>query len=162
AYNGVRPSMKPLPADAVRGTLTRLRLPPRYLLHVGTIEPRKNLFMLLRTYGTLPPAIRETCPLVLVGGWGWSQDEIARLLESDGRRLGIVPLGYVADRDLPAVYNGATALVFPSFYEGFGLPVLEMMACGGAVLASTAEVLVELVADQAHLIDPCDADGWRD
>jgi len=162
AYNGVRQSMKPLPADAVRVTLTRLRLPPRYLLHVGTIEPRKNLLMLLRTYGSLPPAIRESCPLVLVGGWGWNQDEIARLLESDGRRLGIVHLGYVADRDLPAIYNGATALVFPSFYEGFGLPVLEMMACGGAVLASTAEVLVELVADQAHLIDPHDAGGWRD
>src|SRR5262249_58298732 len=125
-------------------------------------NPRRSFLRLPRTSGRTPPAIRESCPLVLVGGWGWNQDEIARLLESDGRRLGIVHLGYVADRDLPAVYNGATALVFPSFYEGFGLPVLEMMACGGAVLASTAEVLVELVADQAHLIDPCDPHALPD
>ena len=83
------------------------------------------------------------------------------MLETDGRRIGVVYVGYLPERDLPAVYNGALALVFPSFYEGFGLPVLEMMACGGAVLASTADVLVELVAGQAHLIDPRDADGWR-
>jgi glycosyltransferase involved in cell wall biosynthesis len=162
AYNGVRPSMMPLAAGAVRRTLRQLGMPPRYLLHVGTIEPRKNLLMLVRAYGALPAALRESCPLVLAGGWGWNHEEIARLLESDGRRLGVLHVGYLRESDLPAVYAGAQALVFPSFYEGFGLPVLEMMACGGAVLASTADVLVELVAGQAHLIDPRDADGWRE
>jgi alpha-1,3-rhamnosyl/mannosyltransferase len=161
AYNGVRPAMMPLASDAVRRTLRRLRLPQHYLLHVGTIEPRKNLVTLIRAYGGLPAAVRESCPLVLVGGWGWNHDEIARILQTDARRLGVRHVGYVAERDLPVVYNGATALVFPSFYEGFGLPVVEMMACGGAVLASTAEALVELVTDEAHLIDPHDVDGWQ-
>ena len=69
-YNGVRPSMTPLAAGTVRRALRRLGLPPRYLLHVGTIEPRKNLLMLLRAYSTLPVAVRESCPLVLAGGWG--------------------------------------------------------------------------------------------
>jgi alpha-1,3-rhamnosyl/mannosyltransferase len=161
-YNGVRAGMVPLPEEAVRPTLRRLNLPARYLLHVGTLEPRKNLAMLVRTYGSLPASVRESCPLVLVGGWGWNHAEIARLLETDGRRLGIRHVGYLPERDLPAVYNGATALVFPSFYEGFGLPVVEMMACGGAVLASTAGVMVELMGAQAPLIDPEDGDGWRE
>jgi alpha-1,3-rhamnosyl/mannosyltransferase len=161
-YNGVRPGMKPLPVDIVNRTLRRLALPPRYLLHVGTIEPRKNLLMLVRAYGSLPAALRESCPLVLVGGWGWNHEEIGRLLETDGGRLGVRRLGYLPDHDLPAVYNGATALVFPSFYEGFGLPVVEMMACSGAVLGSKAGVLVELLGSQTNLLDPEDMDGWRE
>src|SRR5262249_34168383 len=87
AYNGVRVSMMPLPADVVRRTMRRLALPARYLLHVGTIEPRKNLMLLLRSFGALPAALRESCPLVLVGGWGWNHQEIAGFLETEGRRL---------------------------------------------------------------------------
>jgi alpha-1,3-rhamnosyl/mannosyltransferase len=154
--------MNPLPEDFVRQTLRRLSLPPCYLLHVGTIEPRKNLVMLVRAYSSLPVRLREACPLVLVGGWGWNHNEIGRLLETEGRRFGVRHIGYLPERDLPAVYNGATALVFPSFYEGFGLPVVEMMACGGAVLASTAGVLVELMGNQAPLINPDDMNGWRE
>jgi alpha-1,3-rhamnosyl/mannosyltransferase len=162
AYNGVRPRMRPLWADVVHSTLHQLGLPPRYLLHVGTIEPRKNLTMLIHAYGALPATLRESCPLVLAGGWGWNHAEIGQLLENDGRRLGVRHVGYLPERDLPAVYNGALALVFPSLYEGFGLPVVEMMACAGAVLASTADALVELAGGQAHLIDPNDTDGWRE
>jgi alpha-1,3-rhamnosyl/mannosyltransferase len=161
-YNGVRQAMTPLPATTVQAVLRRLRLPSRYLLHVGTIEPRKNLLMLLNAYAALPAALRESCPLVLVGGWGWHHEDISRYLESEGSRLGILHIGYVAEADLPAVYNGALALLLPSHYEGFGLPALEMLACGGAVLASTAEALVEVVSSQAHLINPCDPLGWRD
>src|SRR5262249_9208431 len=89
AYNAIRSSMRPLPAKQVRHTLGRLRLPPRYLLHVGTIEPRKNLPVLIRAYGALPATMRESCPLVLVGRWGWNHAEIGRLLENDGRHLGV-------------------------------------------------------------------------
>jgi alpha-1,3-rhamnosyl/mannosyltransferase len=161
-YNGVRHAMTPLPAAAVQAALRRLRLPARYVLHVGTIEPRKNLLMLLNAYAALPAALRESCPLVLVGGWGWHHEDVSHYLESHGPRLGILHIGYVAEADLPAVYNGALALLLPSHYEGFGLPALEMLACGGAVLASTADALVELVSGQAHLINACDPLGWRD
>jgi alpha-1,3-rhamnosyl/mannosyltransferase len=161
-YNGVRCAMRPLPAAAVQAVLRRLRLPPRYLLHVGTIEPRKNLLMLLHAYAALPAALRDSCPLVLVGGWGWHHEEIRGFLKSEGSRLGVLHVGYLAEADLPAVYNGALALLLPSHYEGFGLPALEMLACGGAVLASTAEALVELVSGQAHLINACDPLGWRE
>ena len=76
--------------------------------------------------------------------------------------MGVLHLGYAADEDLPALYGGARALVFPSHYEGFGLPPLEMMACGGAVLGSTAGAVVETVGARAHLVDPFDQDGWTD
>jgi alpha-1,3-rhamnosyl/mannosyltransferase len=160
-YNGVRPEFRPLPAEEVGRTLHRLGLPPRYLLYVGTIEPRKNVLMLLRAYCALPDALRERWPLVLVGGWGWNAGAVAEYLDDTARPRGVIHVGYLADRHLPAVYNGARALLYPSHYEGFGLPPLEMMACGGAVLTSTAGALVETTAGRAYLIPPDDLDGWR-
>ena len=159
--NGIRPGLEPLPTEIVRRGLRRLRLPAQYLLCLGTLEPRKNVLMLMRVYCSLPEELRQRCPLLLVGGWGWNRQDIAAFLEEEARFRGVLHLGYLADRDLPILYNGARALVFPSFYEGFGLPPLEMLACGGAVLASTSAALVETVGGQAHLIDPHDVDGWR-
>lgn len=161
-YMGIRPGLMPLPQLEVQKALQRLRLPPRYLLYVGTIEPRKNVGMLLRAYGALPHELRERCPLVLAGGWGWNAGDVARSLEDEGRSRGVLHLGYVAEQHLAALYNGARALVYPSLYEGFGMPPVEMMACGGAVLASTAGALVETVGEWAHLVDPEDLDGWRE
>jgi alpha-1,3-rhamnosyl/mannosyltransferase len=160
-YMGIRPGLGRLPADQVRAALARLGLPPRYLLYLGTIEPRKNVLTLLRAYCALPGAVRERYPLLLVGGWGWNAGPVADYLENKGRHCGVRQVGYVPDESVPALYNGARALAFPSFYEGFGLPPLEMMACGGAVLASTAGALVETVGCRAHLIDPRDEEGWR-
>ncbi len=159
--NGIRAGLEPLPTEIVRRGLRRLRLPAQYLLCLGTLEPRKNVLMLMRVYCSLPEELRRRCPLLLVGGWGWNRQDIAAYLEEEARFRGVLHLGYLADRDLPILYNGARALVFPSFYEGFGLPPLEMLACGGAVLASTSAALVETVGGQAHLIDPHDVDGWR-
>jgi alpha-1,3-rhamnosyl/mannosyltransferase len=160
-YNGIRPSLRPLPADEVRAGLKALGLPPRYLLFIGTLEPRKNLLMLLRAYASLPAWLRERYPLLLVGGRGWNSADIHAYLETVGRHKGVLHLGYVHDEQLPTLYNGARALVFPSFYEGFGLPPVEMLACGGAVLASTAGAVAEVAGRKAHLIDPDDAAGWR-
>jgi alpha-1,3-rhamnosyl/mannosyltransferase len=159
---GVRPCLSPLPAEEVATVLKKLGLPSRYLLAVGTIEPRKNILRLLRTYCALPGPLRDAWPLVLAGGWGWNSAEVAEYYESEAKHQGVQLLGYVAEEHLAALYNGARALVFPSFYEGFGLPPLEMLACGGAVLASTAGAVAETVGGQAHLIDPDDFDGWRD
>jgi alpha-1,3-rhamnosyl/mannosyltransferase len=150
-----------LPAEEVADVLRRLGLPARYLLYVGTIEPRKNVLRLLRAYCALPAALRERWPLLLVGRWGWHSRAVAEYFHAEARHRGVQQLGYVADEHLPAIYNGARALVFPSYYEGFGMPPVEMMACGGAVLASTAGAVVEVVGDRAHLVEPEDADGWR-
>jgi alpha-1,3-rhamnosyl/mannosyltransferase len=160
-YVGVRPGLGPLPREEVDRTLRELGLPPRYLLYLGTIEPRKNLLRLLHAYCSLPATVRDEWPLVLVGGWGWNTADVAEYLDAEARHRGVVHLGYVAERHVPAVYNGARALVYPSLYEGFGLPPVEMMACGGAVLASTAAALVETVGSRAHLVAAEDTDGWR-
>ncbi|HTU93775.1 MAG TPA: glycosyltransferase family 1 protein [Gemmataceae bacterium] len=160
-YMGIRPGLMPLPEQKVQQSLRQLNLPARYLLYVGTIEPRKNLAMLLRAYRALEARIRRDYPLVLVGNWGWNSGEVARLLESKDCAAEVIHLGYVPEGSLSALYNGARALVYPSLYEGFGLPPVEMLACGGAVLASTAGALTETVGRQAHLIEPLDLDGWR-
>jgi alpha-1,3-rhamnosyl/mannosyltransferase len=161
-YQGIRPNMRPLPGPEVRLVLERLGLPPRYLLSVGTIEPRKNVLTLLRAYCALPGEVRDAYPLLLVGGWGWNSGDVAEYLDNEARHKNVHHIGYIAERYLCALYNGARALIFPSLYEGFGLPPLEMMACGGAVLASTADALEETVGGQAHLVAPHDIDGWQE
>jgi alpha-1,3-rhamnosyl/mannosyltransferase len=160
-YNGVFERLRPLPEVEVAATLKELGLPPRYLLYLGTLEPRKNVLTLMKAYCALPAEIRERYPLVLVGGWGWRANDVANYLDDEAKARGVIHLGYVADAHLPALYNGARALAFPSLYEGFGLPPIEMMACGGAVLASTAGAVAETAGAAAHLIDPYDLDGWR-
>lgn len=160
-YMGVRPGLRPIPEVEVRQQLRELGLPPSYLLHVGTIEPRKNMLMLLRAYCALPAAVREHFPLVLVGGWGWNSNDVRAYLHDEARHQGVHCLGYLPEEHLPCLYNGARALVFPSFYEGFGLPPVEMLACGGAVLASTAGAVAETAGRRACLIDPDDLDGWN-
>lgn len=161
-YLGVRPNLRPLPTSLVEPTLRHLGLPDSYLLYVGTLEPRKNVLRLMQAYCRLPGPLRQKCPLLLVGGWGWNTGPIADFLHEHARHRGVVHLGYLPDDDLAAVYNGARALVYPSLYEGFGLPPLEMMACGGPVLASTAAALKEVFGSHAQLIDPDDDDGWTE
>jgi glycosyltransferase involved in cell wall biosynthesis len=160
-YMGIRPDLRPLPRAAVTPVLKRLGLPQQYLLHLGTIEPRKNLLRLLRVYCSLPSELRSRWPLLLVGDWGWNCADVAEYLQNEARHRGVIHVGYVADEDVPALYNGACALVYPTLYEGFGIPPLEMMACGGAVLTSTAGALKETLGKKAHGVDPLDDDGWR-
>jgi glycosyltransferase involved in cell wall biosynthesis len=160
-YNGIRRHLAPLSPEEVATVLAQLKLPAGYLLHVGTIEPRKNVLMLLRAYTTLPDDVRTLCPLLLVGNWGWNSARVADYLHNEARHRGVLYRQYVAEEHLPALYNGARALVFPSLYEGFGLPPVEMLACGGAVLASTAGAVAEVVGRHAHLLDPHDIEAWR-
>ncbi|MFO0927012.1 MAG: glycosyltransferase family 1 protein [Gemmataceae bacterium] len=159
---GIRTGLRRLPEAEVAAQLRALDLPERYLLYLGTIEPRKNVRMLLEVYCTLPATVRARYPLLVVGGWGWNSGDVAAYLDDEARHRGVRYLGYVPEAALPALYNGARALLFPSHYEGFGLPPLEMLACGGAVLASTAASVAETVGRQAHLVPATDVDGWRE
>lgn len=159
-YMGIRRGLGPLPQEKIAPVLAHLGLPQKYLLCLGTIEPRKNILQLMQAYCALPEKIRAAWPLLLVGGWGWNTHDTAEYYHGHARHRGVIHLGYVKDRYLPAVYNGARALIYPSLYEGFGLPPLEMMACGGAVIASNAGALVETVGCKADLVEPQDRQGW--
>jgi len=159
---GIAPAYRIQSQEEVAVVRARLNLPPRYLLYVGTVEPRKNLTTLLRAYCDLPAEIRDACPLVLGGAWGWKSEPERELFESEARHKGARYLGYVADEDLPGVYAGAEALFYPSHYEGFGLPPIEMMACGGACVVSTADAVREVVNRHALVLPPSDLAGWRD
>jgi alpha-1,3-rhamnosyl/mannosyltransferase len=161
-YMGIRPGLVPLPRAQVGRVLQRLGLPRNYLLCLGTIEPRKNVLRLLRAYCALPGSLRGRWPLLLVGSWGWKSDDVADYLHREARHRNVIHLGYVRERHIGVLYNGARALVFPSLYEGFGMPPLEMMACGGAVLASTAGALRETLGRHVPLIEPEDSGGWHD
>jgi alpha-1,3-rhamnosyl/mannosyltransferase len=159
---GIGPEFRPQAPEEIAIVRTRLGLPARYLLAVGTVEPRKNLTTLLRAFCGLPGELRESCPLVLGGVWGWKSEPERELFEMEARHKGVRYLGYVADADLPGLYAGAEALFYPSHYEGFGLPPIEMMACGGAAIVSTADSVREVVGSHAVLLDPNDLAGWRE
>jgi alpha-1,3-rhamnosyl/mannosyltransferase len=149
---------RPVAAEAVDEVRARYGLPAGYLLSVGTLEPRKNLVRLLHAYAALPQHLKRSHPLVLVGPRGWHDAEIVATLD-ELQRSGepVKRLGYVAELDLASLYAGAAAFVFPSLYEGFGLPALEAMASGTPVVASNCGSVREVVGDAALLVEPTDA-----
>ncbi|MBU1449696.1 MAG: glycosyltransferase family 4 protein [Proteobacteria bacterium] len=150
-----RPAEDPFQMQAV---LKRHGLDRPYLLFVGTLEPRKNLVRLLAAYERLLAGGQDQFDLVLAGGTGWKAGPIEEALSHSEARGRVRRLGYVPGPDLPALYQGAWALVYPSLYEGFGLPVLEAMACGAPVVTSAAASLPEVGGDAALYVDPLDED----
>ncbi|HIE37494.1 MAG TPA: glycosyltransferase family 1 protein [Anaerolineales bacterium] len=156
-HEAAAPRFRPQPPETVAAVRARYNLPDRYLLFVGTIEPRKNLARLLAAFEAVY-AEGLTDGLVIVGKRGWLYEGFfARLETSPARRAVLLP-GYVPDDDLPAIYAGAQALVLPSLYEGFGLPVLEAMACGTPVAASNRSSIPEVGGEAALYFDPTDTD----
>jgi glycosyltransferase involved in cell wall biosynthesis len=138
--------------DRVR---SRYELTRPFVLYVGTIEPRKNLTRLVAAFAQA----QRKCPdleLVLVGQLGWKYTSLLKAIKDLNLGHAIRLLGYVPDEDLPALYNLARLLAFPSLYEGFGLPVVEAMACGTPVLTSNGSSLAEIAAGASCLIDPYD------
>lgn len=151
-----RPQFRVLPREQVQDVQQRLQLPDHYLLYVGTIEPRKNVAGLLRAYARLAPGLRARYQLVLAGGWGWRADDVREMLKQSPWNESVRMLGYVSDDDLVPLMNGAECLVYPSFYEGFGLPPLEAMACNCPVITSHGGSLEEVIGDSAVIVHPED------
>ncbi len=147
-HEAAAPRFRPQPPDTVIAVRARYHLPDRYLLFVGTIEPRKNLTRLLSGFEAIH-ADGLTDGLVIVGKRGWLYDDFFSRLEQSPARAAVILPGYVPDEDLPAIYAGAQALVLPSLYEGFGLPVLEAMACGTPVTCSDTSSLPEIAGEAA-------------
>jgi glycosyltransferase involved in cell wall biosynthesis len=160
-HEAAAPRFRPQPPEAVAAVRSRYGLPDRYLLFVGTIEPRKNLACLLAVFETIH-AEGLSDGLVIVGRRGWLYDDFFARIDRSPVRDAVLFPGYVADDDLPAVYAGSQGLVFPSLYEGFGLPVLEAMACGTPVVASNASSLPEIGGDAALYADPLDVESMTD
>jgi glycosyltransferase involved in cell wall biosynthesis len=126
-----------------------------YLLYVGTLQPRKNLARLITAFAPLA-AHHPDLQLVLAGQRGWLSAPIVEQVQTLGLQRQVLLPGFVADADLPALLSGALAFVFPSLYEGFGMPVLEAMACATPVLTSSTTALPEVAGDAALLVDPLD------
>ena len=150
---------RPLAVEEVEPVRARYRLPARYVLFVGTIEPRKDVPTLLDAFSRLPEDVRREWPLVLAGGRGWLADETVRAIERMQAAGELTWVGYVAHEDLPALYAGASLFVFPSLYEGWGLPVVEAMACGTATITTTSSSLPEAAGDAAILVEPGEGGG---
>jgi glycosyltransferase involved in cell wall biosynthesis len=130
-----------------------------FILNVGTLEPRKNQTRLIQAYAMLKERTQLPHQLVIAGGRGWLYEDIFRRVNELGLKQDVRFLGYVAEEDLPALYNLADVFVFPSVYEGFGLPPLEAMACGTPVICSNSSSLPEVVGDAAIQVRPGDPDA---
>ena len=147
---------RPIAKETINETLSRYGLPEQFFLFVGTLQPRKNIGRVIEAHRSLPEGVRNEVPLVIVGRAGWQCDEIVNALVSGTYGKSVLWLKHLSDDDLLAVMKAATALVFPSLYEGFGLPVLEAFAAGTPVITSDGTSLPEVAGDAALLVNPVD------
>lgn len=159
-YSGVSKNFKPVTTPKeIRRVRMKYKLGDGpYLISVGTVQPRKNYQMLIKAFRKVADKYKHN--LIIVGGMGWMHEPILdeiRLQKLEGR---VRFLGFIDDRDLPALYSAATLFAFPSLYEGFGLPILEAMACGVPVIASDASSLPEVAGDAALLLPANDVEAW--
>jgi glycosyltransferase involved in cell wall biosynthesis len=155
-HEAPRSFFRPATADESFAVRERLGVKDDFLLFVGTLEPRKNLLTLLKAFAEL---VRETSfrpQLVIAGGAGWLMSETESFVKSSGLAEQLLFTGYLEDEELRALYSSCKAFIYPSIYEGFGLPPLEAMACGAPVIASQIAALQEVLEGAALLIDPLD------
>jgi len=162
-HNGVSPVYHPRTLSELCRPLAKYNLDAgRYLLCVATQEPRKNLPTLLKIYAKLPNSIRNNYPLVLCGCDGWKNDALLELIDMYSGSGWLKVTGYVAETDLPMLFAGAKGFLFPTLYEGFGLPALEAMASGIPVMTSENSAVSEITKDSALLINPHDSTSMGD
>ncbi len=147
--------------EAVEVAKEKYAIKGSYILYLGTIEPRKNVQKLIQAYALLKKEFPAAPQLILAGGRGWFSEGIYGQAEESGVKEYVRFLGYVADDDVPILLKGAEIFVFPSLYEGFGMPVLEAMACGTPVLTSNVASLPEVAGDAAVLVNPYDTKGIK-
>ncbi|HEX5165115.1 MAG TPA: glycosyltransferase family 1 protein [Thermomicrobiales bacterium] len=149
---------RPLDVDTVQAVISRLGINQPYLFFLSTVQPRKNVERLVEAFESLEPGLT----LVIAGSSGWLSEPIEARIAGSSASDRIRRLGVVADADVPALYNGAEAFVLPSLFEGFGMGVLEAMACGCPVVTSSRSSLPEVAGGAAILIDPFDIRSIRD
>ena len=150
------PAFRPQDTAAIAAVRTRLKLAERYVLYVGSNKPHKNLVRLVEAWARLQP---QALPLVIAGAWDPRYMEARHRAEALGLGDAVHFLGRVPEDALPGLYSGATLFVFPSLWEGFGLPVIEAMACGVPVACSATSGLIEVAGQHAVFFDPLDVDA---
>jgi glycosyltransferase involved in cell wall biosynthesis len=162
-YHGRDPIFTPVTDQGrIESTTAKYGITQPYCIHVGTLQPRKNLGVLVEAWDMVRARVDRPPMLQLAGKRGWLYDSLFQSVQSRGLGDLVKFADYVERDDLPALYSGALALPFPSLYEGFGLPPLEAMSCGTPVLASTASSVPEVVGDAGILLNPNDAAAWAD
>lgn len=150
----------PLPPESVEAFRREKGLPERFWFFLGTLEPRKNLITLIEAYAALPPS--ERLPLVLAGGKGWDYEDVFAAVERYNLHTEVKFPGYIPPQDMVLWYNSAEVFIYPSVFEGFGLPVLEAMACGTPVIVSDASSLPEVVGGAGMKLPPRDTAAWTE
>jgi glycosyltransferase involved in cell wall biosynthesis len=140
--------------EEIKNCALKYNIDYKFIFFVGSVEPRKNLIRLIEAYLSLPEHVKDEYKLLIAGYKGWKNDRIHDLIKSDSR---IKYMGFVPDAELALIYNMASVFAYPSFYEGFGLPPLEAMACGVPVLASSIPCLMEVCGNSAVYADPGDS-----
>lgn len=150
-YEAAGEKFKKLPRVQVETIKKKYQTGSNYILTVGTLSPRKNLDFLIKVFARVRAKFTNV-NLLITGKWGWYYEGLFSLAKKLGIDNKVIFTGYVNDDDLPALYNGAMAFVFPSIYEGFGLPPLEAMACGTPVVASSTSCIPEIVGEGGILL----------
>lgn len=159
-YHGIDHDVYKKYADnELRNTKKKFNLPDDFLLFVGSIEPRKNLLTLLKAFNALEEEIKQKYPLFLVGASGWENEDIIQEINQSSN---INYIGYIKDEELPHIYNLATVFIYPSLYEGFGIPPLEAFACATPTIVSNTTSMPEVCQDATLYIDPLDVSDIKD
>ena len=153
-----RDAFYPMPASESRHVCQRLGIEPEFILFVGTVEPRKNLLTLARAFAQIIKSTSSQLQLVIAGEKGWLSGDLMDYLRDDHVRERVLFTGHLPDEELRALYSSCRVFVYPSLYEGFGLPLLEAMACGAPVVTSRTPSIMETAGDVARLISPTDVE----
>jgi glycosyltransferase involved in cell wall biosynthesis len=157
-----RDCFQPLEDQATKPPRQKLGIGEEFLLYVGTLEPRKNLLTLVKSFETMAQQNAKHLQLVLAGMRGWMVDDLYDYVKRSAFSKRIIVTGYLSDDELRALYSSCTVFVYPSRYEGFGLPPLEAMACGAPVVASHIGSISEVLGQAALLVDPVDVRALTD